>query len=39
MKGFYKGLFPNYIKSVPAVAINYMVFEKTKYFLREHTDF
>jgi solute carrier family 25 phosphate transporter 23/24/25/41 len=31
--GLYKGLLPNYLKSIPAVSITYAVFEKSKHFL------
>lgn len=32
-KGLYRGLLSNYVRSVPAVAISYTVFEKSKSFL------
>lgn len=39
LRGLYKGLFPNYMKSIPAVSLNYMVFEKCKLFLKRNTSF
>ena len=30
IKGLYKGIIPNFMKSVPAIAISYAVFEKSK---------
>jgi len=32
--GFYKGLIPNYLKVVPAVAVSFVVYEKTVAFLK-----
>eukprot|EP01083_Nonionella_stella_P016161 45187_1 len=32
-RGFYKGIMPNFMKSVPAISISYLVFEKTKPLL------
>ena len=32
-KGFYRGILPNFMKSVPAVAISYAVYEKMKKLL------
>ena len=29
-KGLYRGIIPNFMKSVPAIAISYAVFEKSK---------
>ena len=31
--GFYKGLIPNYLKVVPVVSINFVVYEYMKKFL------
>ena len=39
VRGLYKGLLPNYMKSIPAVSLNYMVFEKCKLFLKRNTSF
>ena len=33
MKGFYKGLIPNYLKVVPVVSINFVVYEYMKKLL------
>ena len=33
IRGFYKGIMPNFMKSVPAISISYLVFEKTKPLL------
>ena len=33
VRGFYKGIMPNFMKSVPAISISYLVFEKTKPLL------
>jgi solute carrier family 25 phosphate transporter 23/24/25/41 len=33
IKGLYKGILPNFMKSVPAIAISYAVFEKSKKIL------
>eukprot|EP01083_Nonionella_stella_P039793 108245_1 len=30
IRGFYRGILPNFCKSVPAIAVSYLVFEKTK---------
>ena len=35
-KGFYSGLLPSYMKSVPAAAISYFVVEKTRQFFVKH---
>lgn len=37
--GLYKGLLPNYMKSIPAVSITYAVFEKCKQFFINNTTF
>ena len=34
VRGFYRGILPNFMKSVPAVAISYAVFEKMKTVLK-----
>lgn len=34
-KGFYKGILPNFMKSVPAISISYVVFENMKKKLME----
>ena len=34
LRGFYKGILPNFMKSVPAISISYLVFEKTKLLLK-----
>jgi solute carrier family 25 phosphate transporter 23/24/25/41 len=34
MRGLYKGLLPNFLKGVPAIAISYTVFETTKQALQ-----
>lgn len=34
LRGFYRGILPNFMKSVPAVAISYAVFEKMKNVLK-----
>lgn len=36
--GLYRGLLPNFLKAVPAMSINYAVYEKSKQFFREHRD-
>jgi solute carrier family 25 phosphate transporter 23/24/25/41 len=33
LPGFYRGILPNFMKSVPAVAISYAVFDKMKSFM------
>ena len=33
IRGFYKGIMPNFMKSVPAISISYLVFEKSKPLL------
>jgi len=33
--GFYKGIAPNFMKTVPAISISYLVFEKTKLLLKD----
>lgn len=38
VKGLYRGLVPNFAKSIPAVAASYAVFEKTKQFLESKQD-
>lgn len=37
--GLYKGLLPNYMKSIPAVSITYAVFEKCKLYFIHNTSF
>lgn len=32
-KGFYKGLWPNYLKVVPSISISFVVYEKVKDML------
>ena len=32
--GLYRGIGPNFMKAVPAVAISYLVYEQTKSLLR-----
>lgn len=34
-KGFYRGIVPNFMKTVPAISISYMVFENVKRILTE----
>ena len=33
IKGFYKGIVPNFYKNIPAVSISYMIYENTKSML------
>ena len=33
IRGFYKGIAPNFLKAVPAISISYLVFERTKPLL------
>ena len=33
-RGFYKGLWPNYIKVVPSISITFLVYEKMKHYLK-----
>ena len=37
IRGFYKGIMPNFMKAVPAISISYLVFEKTKPLLAPFT--
>jgi solute carrier family 25 phosphate transporter 23/24/25/41 len=34
IRGFYKGLWPNYIKVVPSISITFLVYEKMKHWLK-----
>ena len=36
MRGFYRGLAPNFMKAVPSVAISYLIFEKSKAAMAAH---
>ena len=36
VRGFYKGILPNFAKSVPAISVSYLVFEKTKPLLKDY---
>lgn len=31
--GLYRGIYPNFLKVVPAVSISYVVYEKTRHLL------
>jgi len=33
IRGFYRGILPNFMKAVPAISISYLVYEKAKKFL------
>lgn len=35
-RGFYRGLLPNFLKAIPAMAINYAVYDKMKQFCRDN---
>lgn len=37
VKGFYKGILPNFMKTVPAISISYVVFENTKRALTQQS--
>jgi len=35
IRGFYRGILPNFMKAIPAISISYLVYEKTKRYLSE----
>jgi solute carrier family 25 phosphate transporter 23/24/25/41 len=35
LPGLYRGILPNFLKSVPAISITYVIYEKTKVFLQK----
>jgi len=35
VRGFYRGILPNFMKAIPAISISYLVYEKTKMFIHE----
>ena len=34
MRGFYRGILPNFLKVLPAVGISYVVYEQVRYTLK-----
>jgi solute carrier family 25 phosphate transporter 23/24/25/41 len=34
VRGFYRGLLPNYLKVVPAISISFVTYEEVKRFIR-----
>merc|ERR1712137_1072536 len=34
IRGFYRGIAPNFMKAIPAISISYVVYEKPRHVLR-----
>lgn len=35
--GFYRGLIPNYVKVVPAIAVSFYIYEELKIYFNVHS--